>query len=386
MGNEQIPYSNFYFSAWHNPSRYIAELNNRVASLNEYANKQGLKPIFAVFTLPSEFHKYKTIITKSGKEKLVYNRKFIDDDAHSVKAGSNKLQSVVRRIMNANTLRSIDKDKRCYITTKEPHKDGTCHLNLLLFVPAEFVDRTVEVIKRRFPSKQCRCETSLNNPTNPTAYIMKYIFKTLDDLRKNPEIDNLTDITLWYLKHNIRRFTMSKTFVSLEIYRKLNGRIGFIELTKNYNKGLITVLVDDNNKIVQIFDEIGDLWNKSKIINILNSAKCKTQRENYKKAFEQAIKDGKFNKNKELNYINYNKLPNSMCPPRKMNDFRLYNYYSHLKEYCTPEDCLRLKIVEDEMIRRELTNFTTTDEIKSFSTMLDIQNYYSNLDISEIPF
>lgn len=57
INGEYVPYSNFYFSSWHNSSRYIAELNNRVASLNDYAQSQGLCPIFAVFTLPSEYHK-----------------------------------------------------------------------------------------------------------------------------------------------------------------------------------------------------------------------------------------------------------------------------------------------------------------------------------------
>lgn len=45
LGTESLPYSKFYFSSWHNPQRYIAELNNRVSSLNEYAVKNNLKPI-----------------------------------------------------------------------------------------------------------------------------------------------------------------------------------------------------------------------------------------------------------------------------------------------------------------------------------------------------
>ncbi|GKH60681.1 hypothetical protein CE91St25_10170 [Campylobacter ureolyticus] len=243
INGEYKPYSDFYFSSWHNSNRYIAELNNRVSSLNKYANKKGLKPIFAVLTLPTEYHRKKQITLKIGKNKLVYNKKFIDDENHTVRAGADKLQSVVRSIMNSLHFRKIPKDERCYITTKEPHLDGTCHLNLLVFVPEKYVDDCVFAIKSRFLDTHSKITTDIKNPT---AYIMKYIFKTLDDLRKNPSVDNLTDITFWYLKHRIRRFTMSLTFISLEIYRKLSGRIDLISLTKNYNKGLITVLIDEN--------------------------------------------------------------------------------------------------------------------------------------------
>jgi len=45
-GVAKIPYADFFQNAWHNSNRYIAELNHRVWSLNEYANDKGLKCIF----------------------------------------------------------------------------------------------------------------------------------------------------------------------------------------------------------------------------------------------------------------------------------------------------------------------------------------------------
>ena len=192
INGEYVPYSNFYFSSWHNSSRYIAELNNRVASLNDYAQSQGLCPIFAVFTLPSEYHKQKLITLKSGKKKLVYNKKFIDDEDHSVSAGASKLQALVRSIMNSLHFRSLSQNQRCYITTKEPHLDGTCHLNFLVFVPKEKFNDCVRVIKDNFLDTHSRVETDIKNAT---SYVMKYIFKTLDDLRKNPNLESLTDIS-----------------------------------------------------------------------------------------------------------------------------------------------------------------------------------------------
>ncbi|QPI02869.1 replication endonuclease [Campylobacter concisus] len=348
INGEYVPYSNFYFSSWHNSNRYIAELNNRVASLNDYAQSQGLCPIFAVFTLPSEYHKQKLITLKSGKKKLVYNKKYIDDEDHSVSAGASKLQSLVRSIMNSLHFRSLSQNQRCYITTKEPHLDGTCHLNLLVFVPKEKINDCVIAIKSRFLDTHSRVETDIKNAT---SYVMKYIFKTLDDLRQNPDLDNLTDISYWYLKHKIRRFTMSKTFVSLEIYRKLNGRVDLISLTKNYNKGLVTVLLDpETKKPLQIFDEFGDLWHKIKV------SKDETTIRHQNVSSE--IKDfGNNLKQKQILKLcdELFKSDEKPKPVSRMKDYELVNYYQSLGGDVNAQ---HLAYVENLMLDRELDKFT----------------------------
>ena len=348
INGEYVPYSNFYFSSWHNSNRYIAELNNRVASLNDYAQSQGLRPIFAVFTLPSEFHKQKLITLKSGRKKLVYNKKYIDDDKHSVSAGASRLQALVRKIIGSRCFRGIASDKRCYITTKEPHLDGTCHLNFLVFVPKEKFNDCVRVIKDNFLDTHSRVETDIKNAT---SYVMKYIFKTLDDLRQNPELDNLTDISYWYLKHKIRRFTMSQTFISLEIYRKLNGRVDLISLTKNYNKGLVTVLLDpETKKPLQIFDEFGDLWHKIKV----SKDETTTRHQNV----SSEIKDfGNTLKQRQILKIcdELFKTEKRVKPVSKMRDYELVNYYQSLG---CDVNVQHLAYVENLMLDRNLDNFT----------------------------
>ena len=349
INGEYVPYSNFYFSSWHNSNRYIAELNNRVASLNDYAQSQGLCPIFAVFTLPSEYHKQKLITLKSGKKKLVYNKKFIDDEDHSVSAGASKLQALVRSIMNSLHFRSLSQNQRCYITTKEPHLDGTCHLNFLVFVPKENLDNCVSAIKDRFLDAHSRVETDIKNAT---SYVMKYIFKTLDDLRQNPELDNLTDISYWYLKHKIRRFTMSQTFVSLEIYRKLNGSIDLISLTKNYNKGLVTVVVDpDTRKPLKIFDEFGELWQKTRIIKDSNTIKRCEDASDDIKSFGNSLKQRQILKLCDEFFKSYDKPK----PVSRMKDYELVNYYQSLGGDVNVQ---HLAFVENLMLDRNLDNFT----------------------------
>ena len=354
INGEYVPYSNFYFSSWHNSSRYIAELNNRVASLNDYAQSQGLCPIFAVFTLSSEYHKQKLITLKSGKKKLVYNKKFIDDEDHSVSAGASKLQSLVRSIMNSLHFRSLSQNQRCYITTKEPHLDGTCHLNLLVFVPKENLNKCVSAIKDRFLDTHSRVETDIKNAT---SYVMKYIFKTLDDLRQNPDLDNLTDISYWYLKHKIRRFTMSQTFISLEIYRKLNGSIDLISLTKNYNKGLVTVVVDpDTRKPLKIFDEFGELWQKTRIIKDSNTIKRYEDASDEIKSFGNSLKQRQILKLCDELF----KIETRVKPVSRMRDYELVNYYQSLGGDVNVQ---HLAYVENLMLDRKLDNFTHYHEM-----------------------
>ena len=348
INGEYVPYSNFYFSSWHNSSRYIAELNNRVASLNDYALKQDLKPIFAVFTLPSEYHQQKLITLKSGRKKLVYNKKYINDEKHSVSAGASKLQALVRKIIGSRCFRGIASDKRCYITTKEPHLDGTCHLNFLVFVPKEQFSDCVRVIKDNFLDTHSRVETDIKNAT---SYVMKYIFKTLDDLRQNPDLDNLTDISYWYLKHKIRRFTMSQTFVSLEIYRKLNGRVDLISLTKNYNKGLVTVLLDpETKKPLQIFDEFGDLWHKIKVSKDETTIRHQNVSSEIK-SFGNTLKQRQILKLCDELF----KSDEKPKPVSRMKDYELVNYYQSLGGDVNAQ---HLAYVENLMLDRELDNFT----------------------------
>ena len=181
---------------------------------------------------------------------------------------------------------------------------------------------------------------------------MKYIFKTLDDLRQNPDLDNLTDISYWYLKHKIRRFTMSQTFISLEIYRKLNGSIDLISLTKNYNKGLVTVVVDpDTRKPLKIFDEFGDLWQKTRIIKDSNTIKRYEDASDDIKSFGNILKQKQVLKICDELFKSYEKPK----PVSRMKDYELVNYYKNLGGDVNVQ---HLAYVENLMLYRNLDNFT----------------------------
>jgi hypothetical protein len=352
-GYEKIPYSLFFQNAWHNSQRYIAELNHRIYSLNQYADERNLKPIFAVLTLPSEYHRKKTIRLKNGKTKLVKNPKFIDDEFHTVKAGSQKLSGVVRSIFNSLHFRKIDISNRCYVTTREPHKDGTCHLNLLLFVPADCVDNCVNTIRERFIDTHSRVETVIDSPV---GYIMKYIFKTLDDLRDNDDISKLSNITLWYIFHKIPRVTTSKTFVSLEIYRILKGQYDLKTLTYMCKTGRFQILLDNNNKVVQIFDDFAEIYQKIQVNRVSYKQRSKITIRS-KSKFEQTN-------------------PNAKKPPYMMTDLELFEHYHRLDE--DEVDLYYLGNCQNELAKRHFNCFTVTP-LSCFNTDFNVEEFENEL-------
>jgi len=89
---------------------------------------------------------------------------------------------------------------------------------------------------------------------------MKYIYKTLDDLRDGKGI---TEITMWYIMHGICRFYTSRTLISLNVYRPLGGKLTLLELTQHYQNDTVTVYLDPETKqpkIIQYDDVI--IWKK----------------------------------------------------------------------------------------------------------------------------
>lgn len=244
-----LPLIKFVKNAIINPDRYIAELNNRAYSLYNYAESKNLKNIFLTLTLPSKYHpKYKTFDNKNYNPEL------------TIKDGVKELNSMFREITNQRLYRSIEKDKRVYFRVIEPHKSGIPHLHISFFIPAEFVDSFCAMVKQ-VVEKNFQVQYNLQSDIyNPVAYLMKYILKTFDDLRHQK--DNISELSIWYIYHGIRRFYTSQTFINLETYRKLLGRYNLLELTNLYNDGKIQVFLDENKKVVAVYDEIGEIYSK----------------------------------------------------------------------------------------------------------------------------
>lgn len=289
LDNKIIPFADFVANSYMNSDRYIAELQHRAWSIFDYSKERDLKNVFITLTLPSHWHPKKTY-----KNKLVNNRKFggrkyittinkikflnchviqrvpfIDPildfsntiDKYTPHNASKQLSKMLHRFFKDRSYSNIEKDDRCYLRVTEPHKDGTPHLHISLFVPADKVDSIVKAVNRLFPVPLSKVETDVKSPI---SYLMKYILKTLDDLREDS--DKITNLTLWYLYHGICRFYTSRTFVSLEVYRKLNGMYSLLDLTSAYENEDVNVYIDSQTRqIKRIDNEHGTIYTRKPV-------------------------------------------------------------------------------------------------------------------------
>ncbi len=286
-----IPYSDFTKNAWHNADKYIAEIQNRANSLVTYATNRGLVNIFITLTLPSHFHPTKTL--KNGK--VIKNPKYIHHEDFSPKAGSKHLSKMWKRILDLRPLKDIGKDNKCYFRVTEPHKNGTPHLHISLYIPKENIDKVINAIFRIYKIPQIEISSQhipsgysktyektvkkfiyKKDPNdnfgittlikNPFSYLMKYILKTFDDLRADDS--KFTDLTLWYIHHGICRFYTSRTLIPLSVYRKINYKDEFQDMyiaTIEFKKNRLSLWYKLDYTIDNITGEVTEITSLSSI-------------------------------------------------------------------------------------------------------------------------
>lgn len=248
INKTRIPLSNMVISAYHSPNRYYAEIQNRVNTLEKIANKRELKALFMTLTLPSEYHKYKT--TKKGK--LISNPKY---NGTSQKDSVKLLTKMFARLRQDRALKELSKENRLYFRVNEPHKDGTPHTHILMFIPSERIERVKKAYKRLYDSRANDIQVITDNINSSVAYVMKYVNKVLPLSKKKLLSEKEQYLNTWYSKNRIVRFNSSKTLAPLSLYRLLHSRYSMFALTKLVNDKSLQVFVTiDTNKIMEIFD------------------------------------------------------------------------------------------------------------------------------------
>ncbi|MBV5278120.1 MAG: replication endonuclease [Campylobacteraceae bacterium] len=167
-----IPLADLVISVYHSPERYYAEIQNRVNTLETIAKKRDLKPIFMTLTLPSEFHKFKT--TKSGKQikNPTYNG---TNPKESVKV----LTKMYAKLRQDRSLKELSKEERIYFRVNEPHKDGTPHTHILMFIPSDRIERVKKAYERLYDNRANDIQVVTDDINNSVAYVMKYVNKVL---------------------------------------------------------------------------------------------------------------------------------------------------------------------------------------------------------------
>lgn len=265
INQTKIPLADLIISANHSPNRYYSEIQNRVNTLTTIAKQRGLKPLFMTITLPSEYHRCKT--TKQGK--LIPNPKF---DGTTPKEAVKILTKSFARLRQDRSLKDgLSKEHRIYFRVNEPHKDGTPHTHILMFVPVDRVERVKKAFRRLFDSRGNDIQDDIKGST---AYIMKYINKTLPLSKKDKLSEKDKYINAWYSKHRVVRFNSSKTLAPLGIYRLLHNRYSLFALTKLLDENHLSVYVTlDTNKVMEIIDEWGDtVYSRSSNFDVVTTS------------------------------------------------------------------------------------------------------------------
>ncbi|MDK2061816.1 replication endonuclease [Aliarcobacter butzleri] len=246
ISSSHISLKDLVISANHNPDRYYALIQNRINTLTNEAKGNGLEAIFITLTLPSEFHKMKM---DKQTNTLIKNPKYNDI---SPKEAVKYLTKMYSRLRHDRSLKELTKDERIYFRVNEPHKDGTPHTHILLFIPKSNVNRVVTAFKRLFDNKANDIQTDIKNAT---SYIMKYINKTLPLSKQENLSKKEKYLNAWYSKHRIVRFNCSKTLAPLSLYRLLHDKFNLKELTTLIKKKSLAIFVlqTNRNKIMEIF-------------------------------------------------------------------------------------------------------------------------------------
>jgi hypothetical protein len=244
-------------SSNHNPQRYYGEIQNRINTLEREATNANLTPVFLTMTLPSEFHEMKTF---NGK--LVSNPKY---NGTAPKEAVKILTKQFAKLRQDRSLKELTKAQRMYYRVNEPHKDGTPHTHILLFIPKDRIDRVEVAFNRLFLQVGNKFEKNIKSAS---SYIMKYINKTLP-MSKEQISESDQYINAWYVKHRVNRFCSSRSMAPMYLYRLLSHRFSLYGLTQVRKGDSLQVLARlEDDKIMEIWDDGELLFMRSENITL----------------------------------------------------------------------------------------------------------------------
>jgi len=248
INKTRIPLSDIVISAYHSPSRYYAEIQNRVNTLEKIANQRGLKALFMTLTLPSEYH----ICKKDKNGNLIPNPKY---NGATPKDSIKALTKMFSKLRHDRSLKELSTNNRVYFRVNEPHKDGTPHTHIMMFIPSDRIERVKKAYKRLYDNRANDIQVITNNINSSVAYVMKYVNKVLPLSKKKNLSQKEQYLNAWYSKNRIVRFNSSRTLAPLNLYRLLHSRYSMFALTKLVNEKSLTIYTTiDTNKIMEILD------------------------------------------------------------------------------------------------------------------------------------
>lgn len=248
-------------SSNHTPDRYHAEIQNRIHTLEQEATKAGLMPVFLTMTLPSEYHEMKRD-KKTGK--LISNPLY---DGTAPKDAVKLLTKQFAKLRHDRSLKELSKAKKMmYYRVNEPHKDGTPHTHILLFIPKDRIEKVENAFYRLFNEFGNKFEKEI---CSASSYIMKYINKTLPLSKKEQLTETEHYLNGWYIHNRVTRFCSSRSTAPMYLYRLLSHRFSLYALTQIRKGDSLKVFARmDDDKIMEIWDGDDLLFMRSDSISV----------------------------------------------------------------------------------------------------------------------
>jgi len=235
-----IPLTALTHTIYNNKIAYISQKVNQINSFCEYYENKGFIPIMVTLTLPSSYH--------YGKIK---NGKVVENPSYS---GATPLQSakkLTKMLASIRYLRSYRDYNNGFFRTVEPHKDGTPHTHCLFYINPIAYDNFIKDLKALYKEPLMKIDL---NVKNAVAYVAKYLYKTFyDDI--NNDKNGLSLVDKWFIHNKIMRFSISRGFIPLYIYKKIYQKGTLLELSQKYSDGLIRAVKNDNGVLQTVYLE-----------------------------------------------------------------------------------------------------------------------------------
>ena len=260
--------------------RYYSRLLNKIDTFTKISMSHELVPIFLTCTLDGFFRDFKkgdfSRFDKDTRE--IYKKRIPNNDR-----GGHYLDMIDKKITLDNKdlykilghqlhlftkdlqyIRTNDKNYT-FVRVTEPHRDGTPHFHILIYVPESEIFNIKERFEKFFPAPQNHKikkgggyildsfirETNgfQTNIISASGYILKYILKSFVNVKDQKEIDYLT---AWYAHNRIPRMITTHTLVSQEVYQKASIMDNdWYYLTETKLEGIYIRDVDNNSFLLE---------------------------------------------------------------------------------------------------------------------------------------
>ena len=213
----------------------------RVMYIKTLSRKRGLKPIFVTFTVPSQYHPFRTYKRGGNYTNWDINKKFTFNTIEESMRESYSLLNEIWRdfyIKVKKGKREFYKDAKdiLFIQSLEFHKSFIPHSHSLLYVPESMIsyiqecyEKVIKEFKLNKKSNDFKSDFNkykysegYDEIDGSSNYITKYIIKNLEDNQKSfSDFEKIMFGWKRNLGNKVRLFKSSNIGMSVEVYKKV---------------------------------------------------------------------------------------------------------------------------------------------------------------------